>query len=118
MWLSRQIAAKPNQQEQAAMGQISVAGETPAAVTTTEHRNLRLVCPGGYAWSPTDGQRVLLLRGSAQTVLGQSEPSPVELSQGEVCLYAAGCNIILRNNGEIHLNGRIFCNGVEIKNER
>lgn len=118
MWLSRQIAARPGQSEQAAMGKISVTGETPAAVTTTEHRNLRLVCPGGYAWSPTDGQRVLLLRGSEETVLGQSEPSPVELSPGEVCLYAAGCQIVLRSNGEIHLNGRIFCNGVELENEK
>lgn len=116
MWLSRQMSAKATPPETAAMGKISIAGAAPAAVTDTEHRNLRVICPGGYGWVPGDGQQVLVLQGTPEAVLGQSQPAPVDLAPGEVCLYAGGCEIILRNNGEIHLNGRIFCNGVEVAN--
>lgn len=116
MWLSRQMSVKPITVESAAIGTISVAGTTPAVITDTEHRNLRLICPGGYGWVPSDGQRVLMQLGTPNVVLGQSDSPPVDLEPGEVCLYAGGCAIVLRNNGEIHLNGRIFCNGVEVAN--
>ncbi len=44
-----------------------------------------------------------------ETVLGSFEKPPIELENGEVCIYSAGGALIhLKNNGEVLINGQVF----------
>ena len=114
MWLAKQSAKPVGASAPAVSGTVTAAGERPAAMTDTEHRNLRLICPGGYGWVPADAEDVMVLRGAPDAVIGRDASAPVELAPGEVCIYSGGCAVILRNNGEIHLNGQVLINGVRL----
>lgn len=114
MWLSRQMTKTADADAPAALGTISVAGQRPAAVTDTEHRDLCLICPGGYHWVPADADEVMVLHAAPDAVIGQAARAPVSLEPREVCIYSGGCSIVLRNNGDLHLNGNVLVNGVRI----
>ncbi len=44
-----------------------------------------------------------------EAVLGSFEQPPIELENGEICLYSSGGALIhLKNNGEVLINGQVF----------
>ena len=113
MWLSEQFSAAPSR-EAAGFGEITIPGQAAAAMGAAhEQRLLPLVSPGGYAWLPTAGEQVLVLREGAPCILGRNQPEQEDLAPGDVMLYAGSAAICLRSDGRIELTGRIFVNGTE-----
>lgn len=113
MWLSEQFSAAP-EREASGFGEVTIPGKNAAAMgAAREERLLPLISPGGYAWLPTAGEQVLVLRDGAPCILGRNQPEQETLAPGDVMLYAGNCAIVLRSTGRIELTGRIFVNGRE-----
>lgn len=110
MWLSKPRGGQSAQPGEA--GVVSLGGEAPAAVSDCEQRALQVLAPGGYCWQPAAGDAVLVLKGG--WAAGVAQPCPVTLSPGEVYIHCGGGSIYLNEQGEIHLTGKVFCNGTEL----
>ncbi len=109
MWLSEQFAAAPAA-EAPGLGEVT-AGAERAAVKGAgqEKRLLPVLSPGGYAWSPAPGDRVLV---QGECVAGRVQdrtPDP-----GEVLIYAGASAIRLCADGTIRITGRVLLNGTEL----
>ena len=109
MWLSEQFAAVPAA-ESPGLGEVT-AGAERAAVKTAgqEKRLLPVLSPGGYAWTPAPGDRVLV---QGECVAGRVQdrtPAP-----GEVLIYAGASAIRLCPDGTVHITGRVVLNGTEL----
>lgn len=116
MWLSEQFCHPPAR-DASGFGEVTICGaQTAAKGAEREERELPVIAPGGYAWVPAQGERVLVLRDGASCILGREQPVREELSPGDAMLYAGACAIILHADGRIELTGRIFVNGTEISN--
>lgn len=112
MWLSKQMAAPPAQeQEEPVFATVTIGGETPAAVCSSEQRGLQVVAPGGYSWRPQVSDKILVLK---QMALGAVTQPPVELEPGECCLHAGSAYIRLTGDGKILLHGKVIINGTEL----
>lgn len=111
MWIAKQMAQRHREQTAGALGTVTVPGTQSAAVTDTERRGLRLIAPGGIAWTPRAAQTVLLLQGEEDCVIGQEVTDALTLLPGELRLYSDGASVTLKNNGEIHVRGTVFING-------
>ena len=115
MWLSRQMKpAMPT--ADADLGVTTIAGEQAGVVTRGEVRALTVYGPGGYAWRPAAGDRVLVLKAGGEQeslfILGM-EPGGEELSPGEVRL-SGGSSSIRLGSSALDLNGNIRINGTEL----
>lgn len=119
MWL----AGKLRQQEQEArtpadLGVTAISRGTTSVVSRGELRDLPVMGPGGFAWRPQSGAAVLLVRGGTGgeecCVAGVEDPESAGLEPGDVLIHAPGASIRLRG-GEIHIQGKLFINGVEFK---
>ena len=71
--------------------------------------------PGGYAWAPSSGQTVLVIKGGPggreQCVAGAMQDPPADLAPGEVAIQGpGGAEIRLRSGGTVEIRG----NTVEI----
>ena len=75
--------------------------------------------PGGYAWRPKNGERVLVIKGGTlgeeRYVAGSLDAAREQddLDDGEVRIYAesGGASITLRRNGHVEIEGDLFING-------
>ena len=120
MWLSRRITHPEQETEAAALGTISMGGSRAAVVTDGEKRDVRIISPGGYCWQPGAGQSVLVLKASQTYIPGALQAAQAELAPGEVMVYSNAARIVLRNNGDMELKGkvritgRLFVNGREL----
>lgn len=84
-----------------------------------EERNVPLASPGGYAWRPKNGERVLVIKGGTlgeeRYVAGSLDAAREQddLDDGEVRIYAedGGASITLRRNGHVEIEGDLFING-------
>ena len=120
MWLSRRITHPETEPETAALGTISMGGSRAAVVTDGEKRDVRIISPGGYCWQPGAGERVLVLKASQTYIPGALQTAQAELAPGEVMVYSNAARIVLRNNGDMELKGkvritgRLFVNGREL----
>lgn len=121
MWIAGRLGRIENAQESAAVerGTVTIGGSTAGVLARGEERSLPVAAPGGYAWRPRNGQRVLVLRGGtlgeerciAAALDGAAEAAG--LADGEVCLFAhgGGARIILRNSGRVEIEGEVYING-------
>ena len=109
MWLSEQFAAAPAA-EAPGLGEVT-AGAERAAVKGAgqEKRLLPVLSPGGYAWSPSPGDRVLV---QGECVAGRVQDRTPE--PGEVLIYAGASAIRLCPDGTIRITGRVLLNGAEL----
>ena len=65
MWLSKQM--KPSiSTTDAELGTTTIAGEQAGVMTRGEVRDLPICSPGGYAWLPENGSKVLVVRGGSR----------------------------------------------------
>ena len=120
MWLSRRITHPETEPETAALGTISMGGSRAAVVTDGEKRDVRIISPGGYCWQPGAGESVLVLKASQTYIPGALQTAQAELVPGEVMVFSNAARIVLRNNGDMELKGkvritgRLFVNGREL----
>ena len=97
----------------------SYCGERPRAQRWKHGRNVPLAAPGGYAWRPKNGERVLVIKGGTlgeeRYVAGSLDAAREQddLDDGEVRIYAedGGASITLRRNGHVEIEGDLFING-------
>ena len=101
MWLSRQMRqALPEQQSP----EETTLQTARTRLISADNERLQLLSPGGYAWRPCVGERLLVLK---DLILGSRRGGPVELSPGECCLYTDGASIHLTADGRIVLRGSV-----------
>lgn len=96
-------------EEESALAQVSYSEDGQwGAVADQEYRYRPMVAPGGYAWCPSQGEEVLLLRTGA----GNSAPGcrgPPGAGPGEVRISGpAGSYIWLKADGTVVINGQAF----------
>lgn len=127
MWMGKQLARTAGGGGETAVGTVSVGGDAPAVVTDGEQRQAKVFSPGGYGWRPAADDEVLLVRAGQPCILGRAQQCPVTLAAGEVCLFSGGAVVHLKQNGEIavtgtlrlggdvHIAGRLFVGGNEVK---
>ena len=83
-----------------------VEGARLCVSAAVEERRVESYAPYGYSALPPSGERVLLLPYAQGTVCAGILCEPGGLHPGEIQICSAGgARIILKNNGEISLNG-------------
>ena len=113
MWLSQKVTEQAPEDAGARLGVVSLGSETPAVLSDGEWRQTVLAGPGGYAWRPAIGQRVLLIQAGGESCVAGRLQSPAGLEPGEVHISAGNAEIRLLPDGEIRLTGRVSINGTE-----
>ena len=109
MWLSKQFATAPAA-EAPELGEVTAGAQrTAVKAAGQEKRLLPVLSPGGYAWTPTPGDRVLVQGDCVAGRVQDRAPAP-----GEVLLYAGESAIRLCPDGTIRITGRVLLNGVEL----
>ena len=116
MWTSERSRRPLVQEAAAETGEVTLGGEQAGVILGGERRWTALCCPGGYAWRPAAGDRVLVLKAGGEQeslfILGM-EPGGEELSPGEVRL-SGGSSSIRLGSSAVDLNGNIRINGTEL----
>ena len=117
MWTSERNARRKVEEPAAELGQVTLGGAPAGVSLGGERRWLPLCTPGGYAWRPAAGERVLVLKAGGErespcvlgTVREQEDlaPGAVRLSSGGGVLSLAGGNVDLR--------GRVLVNGTALE---
>ncbi|MDR3208199.1 MAG: hypothetical protein LBT60_07735 [Oscillospiraceae bacterium] len=107
MWLSKQSVARPDTQGPSALrGTVTLSGAEVAAFTDAERRGIAVCGPGGYAWRPSVGDEVLVLKDAdgRKSYLVAALPAAVPgLAPGEVCIRVGQAELRLMPDGEAHL---------------
>ena len=108
MWLARKLKEQPAAADLQS-GMVAVGGADPRVVAGQEYLSAKGVFPYGfYAVLPPHARAVVW----DGWCLGVSGPAGDALEEGEVCLYSkGGASIVLKNNGEVVINGRVFEKG-------
>lgn len=111
MWLSGERTKRRAAEPAAEWGPVTVAG--PAAVYLGGERRKVAVCaPGGLAWMPRVGERVVVLKAGAEGeqpyILGKSG-SGGKLEPGQVRLGSEDCGILCGDR--LELTGDVLFNG-------
>lgn len=115
MWLSQKMTRPPVRTEGLSAGTVTVGGAEADVLAAEELREVSAAAPGGFAWRPSAGDNVLVMKteGGQSCILGElRNDSPAALQNGEICLYSAGgAKIVLHNDGRIELCGVLWING-------
>ena len=114
MWLSKQLSGSAAEQTVAEFGSVTMEGNNTAVVTEGEKRGVSTVFPGGYAYRVQTGETVAILHcGNTDLIQGTIlDRVPDELEPGEVKITAAGgAAILLKNDGNILLQGNVTVSG-------
>lgn len=108
MWLAKKLKEQP---AAAALqsGTVAAGGADPRVVAGQEYLTAKGVFPYGiYAVLPPNARAVVW----DGWCLGVSGPADEALEEGEVCLYSkGGASIVLKNTGEVIINGQVFAKG-------
>ena len=97
----------------AELGQVTLSGKTAGVVVGGERRQVAVYGPGGYAWRPAAGDRVLVIKAGAERespcLVGTLQsgadlgPGEVRLSGEESALWLKQAVVVLE--GEVTVNG-------------
>ena len=111
MWTTEQRRRPPVDEAAAEVGQVTLAGEPCGVALGGERRLLPVYAPGGYAWRPRVGEKVLVLKAGEDReepcVAGAAQP-PGTLKPGEVELTGGSVKLLLGREG-------LFLNGVALE---
>ena len=87
-------------------GQVSSTGQGLRVQGESEYNSPEMLFPYGYSSAAADGKQAVMLDGVCAGIAASRDG---ELSQGEVRLYSAGgAEILLKNTGEVVINGQSF----------
>lgn len=123
MWIAGRLrGAQTEESVQGECGTVTIGGSAAGVLMRGEERGLPTAAPGGYAWRPRGGERVLVLKsgthGEERCVALSLDTAAKQagLADGEICLYSAGgASVCLRNNGRVEIKGRLFLNERELR---
>lgn len=111
MWMSKQMVEGRQKNGLAAeQGEITgVANKALVALGTREYRGIPAMVPYGFLSVPPETTRVILLPVGEEAVIAGTCADTMSLNPGEVCLRSAGgAEIVLKNSGEVWINGQVF----------
>ena len=116
MWTSERSRRPAVQEAEAEVGLVTLGGD-PAGVNLGGERRWLPVCsPGGYAWQPAAGDKVLVLKTGAEReapcILGRVQDG-TGLGPGQVRLSGSDSSLTL-GGGCIRLTGAVWINEVEL----
>lgn len=109
MWMAREQTEERLQEPGAELGRVTLAGASAGVALAGERRNVTLCLPGGYHWTPRQGETVLVIKSGPEAtpcVVGVPEETPA--GPGEVWLSVAqGVGVRLTADGRIQLQGPV-----------
>ena len=115
MWLSERESRRNGGKHSAAIANVTIPGQKPAAWSGSELRGLTVLAPGGYVWIPGQSDEVLTLPcGTVEHVIAGAREmqAPAGMQPGEIYLHAAsGASIRLKNDGTMELSGKLTVKG-------
>ena len=115
MWTSERSRRPRAEEAPAEVGEITLSQGTAGVSLGGERRWAALCCPGGYAWRPAAGDRVLVLKageqGEAPCVAGAECGGQWTLEPGEVLIHSGEASIRLKADGTVAVTGRMTVNG-------
>ncbi len=109
MWLMNYITKNSIEKPGAVSGSVKKGAEGTSVLASDEHKMLLQCLPYGvYSVPPNGCSAVVLPVGEGEVTLGVTSGT-AEINQGELALYSSGgASIILKNNGDVVINGRVF----------
>lgn len=117
MWTSERGRLLSVQESAAEVGVVTLGGDPAGVSLGGERRWLSVYGPGGYAWRPMAGDKVLVLKTGAERelpcILGKVQEGGA-LSPGEVRL-SSGDSMVRLVGGQLDLVGEIRVNGAELR---
>lgn len=110
MWISRQLSGQgAGGDNPVQLGDVT-GGDSVQGIS--EYRSLPLAAPWGIAWRPPPGAKAVVVSGKDGDVCAGTIVPQDGLEPGELLLYSAGgARILLKNNGEVVVNGQSFPKG-------
>ncbi len=109
MWIARQMAARTGGQDSTAAGHVTSVQDGVTVQADGEYRDLPLYAPPGIAALPALGDAALVMEAGGEKRLVGVRADVTGLEAGEVRLRSAGgAEIVLKNNGQVIINGRAF----------
>lgn len=112
MWLDEINRKSPD--SSVLSGVVTLCGETTAAETDCEHRDIKLLRAGGALRMPRLGERqLIMLCGDGEYVaLGSCEgDAPADMEAGEVYIKTENAAVLMKNNGRIIVEGDVEIEG-------
>ena len=114
MWLSERHR-ETTRQEEAGVGIVTLGGNPAGVYLARERRNLPVLAPGGFAWAPTTGQQVLVIKtgadGEAPYVAAALSDNMIAPGAVRIFDSIGKASITLDGAGNMSLVGRIYVNG-------
>jgi len=114
MWMTDRQVREDLREAPAELGLVTVSGAGTGVGLAGERRNVTLCLPGGYHWTPRQGETVLVVKSGpdlAPCLTGRAG-EPEDLVPGEVVLsVAAGTALRLKAGGGIEVTGDVSLTG-------
>ena len=109
MWLAKQMAARTGGAESVTAGHVTAAQGTLTVSADGEYRDVSVYAPSGIAARPKIGDQVLLIEMDGEKQMAGAKCDMEGLLPGELRLRSAGgAEIVLKNNGQVVINGQVF----------
>ncbi|MCI9575500.1 MAG: hypothetical protein HFJ84_02255 [Clostridiales bacterium] len=111
MWMARKIIASRPEEGALQLGMVTRAGESRVAVQGEgDYYDLPLAAPWGMACVPPEGSQAMLIPGGPEGGVCFGTVMQADgLNAGEIRLRSAGgAEVLLRNNGDVVVNGQVF----------
>ena len=109
MWLMSYMTRNSLEKPAASKGTSARGAEGSSVTAAGEHKTLPLCLPYGVFSIPPDGcSAVVLPLDDGEVALGVTDNS-ANIESGEVALFSrGGASLILKNNGDVVINGQVF----------
>ena len=117
MWMSKRIVAT-SEKEFGEKGKVTLTDNQLEAGATVTRRNIDSYAPYGYKSVPPVDEDVIMLESNDGAVVLGALSKDEDIESGEVKISSlGGAYIILKNNGDIVLNGLVIDSRGVIQNE-
>lgn len=114
MWSGQQGRLLPVEEPGAELGEVTLGGDPAGVVLGGERRSIPVYGPGGYAWRPSVGDQVLVLKAGAERespcIVGRVQ-GDLNLGPGETAV-SGGDSAVYLKKGQLDLQGSVTINGV------
>ena len=114
MWSGQQGRLLPVEEPGAELGEVTLGGDPAGVVLGGERRSIPVYGPGGYAWRPSVGDQVLVLKAGAERespcIVGRVQ-GDLNLGPGETAV-SGGDSAVYLKTGQLYLRGNVTINGV------
>jgi len=114
MWLSKQSAAREGNTGGTSAGRVTGVRGSMTVMGDGEYRDVAVYGPPGISALPLVGDNALLVEAGGEKRLLGVRNNTEGLEPGEIRLRSAGgAEILLKNNGEVRVNGQVIAGGEE-----